>query len=120
MNILVVTQYFWPENFRINDFAVGLVSRGHNITVLTTFPNYPGGSIYKEFSSNPRAFDSYKGVNIVRVPAFPRFKGNAFLLLSYLSFIFSASILGPWKLRKKQIDVVFTNQLSPVTIGLID
>ncbi len=119
MNILVVTQYFWPENFKINDFAVGLVSRGHNVTVLTTLPNYPGGSIYKEFSSNPRGFDSYKGVNIVRVPAFPRFKGNAFLLLSYLSFTFSASILGPWKLRKKKVDVVFTNQLSPVTIGLI-
>lgn len=119
MKILIVSQYFWPENFRINDLALGLVDRGHEVTVLTSIPNYPGGSVYEDFSSNPSEFKKYGNVNIVRVPTLPRHKGNAFLLLNYLSFFFFASTLGPWKLRKKKFNVVFINQLSPVTIGLI-
>ena len=43
MRILIVTQYFWPENFRINDLAVGLKEKGHTVTVLTGIPNYPEG-----------------------------------------------------------------------------
>ena len=49
MNILIISQYFWPENFRINDLAVELSNRGHNITVLTGYPNYPEGIIFSEF-----------------------------------------------------------------------
>jgi colanic acid biosynthesis glycosyl transferase WcaI len=43
MRILVVTQYFWPENFKINDFVLGMKELGHTITVLTGKPNYPSG-----------------------------------------------------------------------------
>ena len=49
MHILVVTQYFWPENFRINDLTLGLLERGHQVTVLTGAPNYPGGSFFKGY-----------------------------------------------------------------------
>ena len=49
MNILIVSQYFWPENFKINDVAQGLVDKGHNVSVLTGLPNYPKGKFYKGY-----------------------------------------------------------------------
>ena len=52
MKILVVSQYFWPENFRINDLVKELVNRGHEVTVLTGEPNYPDGKIFPEYRKN--------------------------------------------------------------------
>lgn len=43
LKVLVVTQYFWPENMRINDLVSDFVGRGHEVTVLTGCPNYPEG-----------------------------------------------------------------------------
>lgn len=118
MNILIVSQYFWPENFRINDLAQELVARGHSVTVLTGVPNYPGGQVFKDFEDDSESFSSYKKVDIVRVPLISRGSGSVRLLLNYLSFSLLACILGPWKLRGRTFDVVFTCQLSPVTVGL--
>ena len=72
MRILVVTQYFWPENFRINDLCVELVNRGHEVTVLTGKPNYPDGQVFKEYSENKSAFTDYNGCEILRVPIVSR------------------------------------------------
>ena len=118
MRILVVSQYFWPENFRINDLAQELASRGHEVTVLTGLPNYPGGQIFDDFLRSPKEFSIYEKVDVVRVPLFPRGTGSLRLLLNYISFSFFASVLGPWKLRDKKFDVVLTCQLSPVTVGI--
>ena len=118
MNILIVTQYFWPENFKINDLASELVQRGHNVTVLTGIPNYPEGFVFQEFLDNPAYYSHYEGAEIVRVSLFPRGSSRTHLILNYLSFVFSASFQGLWKLRGRQFDVIFANQLSPVTIGI--
>lgn len=118
MKLLIVSQYFWPENFRINDLAQELVLRGHEVTVLTGLPNYPNGEIYKEFVGDPDNFNNLSGVNIVRVPLSPRGKGSVRLLLNYMSFAVTACVLGVWHLRGKKFDAVFTYQLSPVTVGL--
>ena len=48
MDILVVTQYFYPENFKINDLVESFVNRGHRVTVLTSKPNYPKGEYITE------------------------------------------------------------------------
>ena len=58
MRILVVTQYYWPETFRINDLVTELVQRGHEITVLTGIPNYPEGTVHSEFALNPSKLSS--------------------------------------------------------------
>lgn len=50
MNILVVSQYFYPENFRINDLCYGLKEKGNKVTVLTAKPNYPYGSFFDGYS----------------------------------------------------------------------
>jgi glycosyltransferase involved in cell wall biosynthesis len=118
MRVLIVSQYFWPENFRINDLASELVSRGHDVTVLTGLPNYPSGQIFEEYVADSEKFSNYKKVRILRVPLLPRGNGALRLLLNYLSFSITACVLGPWKLRGQNFDVVLTCQLSPVTVGL--
>lgn len=118
MRLLVVTQYFWPENFRINDLVAELVRRGHQVTVLTGWPNYPDGKFFDDFCRNPRGFDEYEGARIVRVPMFPRGKGSVRLILNYLTFALSASVLGASCLRGRQFDAIFAYEPSPITVGI--
>ena len=99
LRILVVTQYFWPENFRINDLVAELAQRGHQVTVLTGLPNYPEGQVFPEFARKPADFSRYAEVPIVRVPVMPRGRGSFRLVLNYLSFVMSGVTVGPWRLR---------------------
>ena len=118
MRLLVVSQYFWPENFRINDLVAEMVLRGHEVTVLTGIPNYPEGVVNSEFRAGPQRFSVWAGARIVRVPMFARGQGTLRLLLNYLSFVVSASTLGVIKLRGQHFDAIFVYQLSPVTSAL--
>jgi colanic acid biosynthesis glycosyl transferase WcaI len=118
MRLLVVSQYFWPENFRINDLVAEMVRRGHQVTVLTGIPNYPDGQIFQQFLENPIFYSHYEGAEVIRVPLIPRGQGGLRLILNYLTFAVSASFLGLWKLRRRKFDAIFTCQLSPVTVGL--
>ncbi|MCL9781534.1 glycosyltransferase family 4 protein [Vibrio sp. S4M6] len=119
MRILVVTQYFWPENFRINDLCNALVEKGHELTVLTGRPNYPSGELFPEYRAEPGKFDEFKGAQVVRIPFLLRGKNNPVRLVgNYISFVLSASTLGLWKLRKQTFDVVFVFEPSPVTVCL--
>lgn len=118
MRLLVVSQYFWPENFRINDLVGELVRRGHEVTLLTGLPNYPDGKVFQEFRDYPHRFLNYEGAEIIRVPMIARGQGSLRLILNYLSFAVSASVLGFWKLRGRQFDAIFAYQVSPVTVGL--
>lgn len=115
MRLLIVSQYFWPENFRVNDLAAEMTRRGHTVTVLTGLPNYPEGVVQAEFRRDPARFARYGGAEVVRVPIAPRGKGSARLVLNYLSFVVSAGILGVWRLRGRQFDAIFVFQPSPIT-----
>ncbi len=118
MRILVVSQYFWPENFRINDLVKEWVQRGHQVTVLTGIPNYPAGKVFDTYRDQPSAFASYEGAEVVRVPIVPRGSGGLHLMLNYLSFVVGGCLFGPLRLRGKPADVIFVFQPSPVTVGL--
>ena len=118
MQILVVSQYFWPENFRINDLCAEFQKRGHEITVLTGIPNYTGGRVFPEFLEKPNTFQNYKNVKIIRVPISPRKSGRIYLILNYLSYMISASFIGLFKLRNKKFDIIFICQLSPATVAI--
>ncbi len=118
MRILVVTQYFWPENFRVNDLVIELGARGHDVTILTGYPNYPSGEVFPEFRETPERYDNFGTAKIVRVPILARRCGSIQLLLNYLSFALSASFIGTWRLRSQAFDVVFVFAPSPITVGL--
>ena len=118
MKILIVSQYFWPENFRINDLTQELVKRGHSVTVLTGIPNYPAGSVFDAYQRNSRAFGHYGGAKVQRVPMLARGHGAVRLFFNYLSFVVGACLWGPWRLWGQQADVIFVFEPSPVTVGL--
>ncbi len=118
MRILIVSQYFWPEEFRINDIAEGLVERGYEVTVLTGFPNYPKGQLEKGYSWLGPYSESFGGVKIIRVPLITRGKGKSLrLVFNYISFVLTASLAGPIFCKGK-FDAIFVYQPSPVTVGI--
>ena len=93
MKILIISQYFWPENFRVNELVEELLKYGHNITILTGYPNYPEGEIYSEFKKNRSKFEQFNGAEIIRVPILPRKKSKINLSLNYLSFFINSIFL---------------------------
>ena len=118
MKILVVSQFFWPENFRINDLAEELQHRGHEVTVLTGLPNYPKGHWFQGYGLKSCGYDHRNKIKVVRVPIFPRFSSKKWqLAINYLSFAFSASFFGLFYCRDNY-DVIFTYAPSPLTVGI--
>lgn len=118
MRILVISQYFWPENFRINDLVAELSGRGHAVTVLTGLPNYPSGEVFADFRSDPSRFGTYAGVPVVRVPMVSRGQGGVRLAANFASFALAGAMIGAWRLRGHVFDVIFVYEPSPVTVGL--
>lgn len=114
LKVLIVSQYFWPENMRVNDLAEGLVQRGHEVTVLTGWPNYPEGRVFEDYRRSPEQYTEYRGAKIVRVPFIPRGKRSITLILNYVSFFLSGSVLGSWKLRGREFDAIFVYAVSPI------
>ncbi len=118
MKLLIVSQYFWPENFRINDLATELVSRGHAVTVLTGQPNYPSGRTFPGYRWHSVRQESWGGVRIIRCPLVPRGNGGGIrLAINYLSFALSASLVGTFALKDK-FDAIFVYEPSPITVAL--
>jgi colanic acid biosynthesis glycosyl transferase WcaI len=116
--MLIVSQYFWPESFRINEVARDLASRGHEVTVLCGTPNYPAGRVFEGFGWFRRTRETWCGVRIVRVPVVPRGQGSRWrLAANYLSYALMASLLGPWRYRGRP-DVVLVFQMSPAIQGI--
>jgi colanic acid biosynthesis glycosyl transferase WcaI len=115
---LVITQYYRPETFRINDLVDWLAQKGHEVVVLTGVPNYPGGRYFQGYSLAGPWLEGDAPLRVVRVPLIPRGTGSGLrLALNYLSFALSASILGPLRCRGK-FDAIFVHEPSPITVGI--
>ena len=118
MKILLVTQYFYPENFKSNDIAFELVKRGHEVTVLTGLPNYPEGKFYKDYGFFKRRNETINGVKVIRALLIPRGKGGGVrLLLNYFSWAFFASIRALFLAFQYKFDAVLVHEPSPITQG---
>ena len=118
MKLLVLTQYFWPENFRINDVVEGLASRGHEVTVYTALPNYPAGTLFEGYSALGPFSNDFHGVKVRRVPLIPRGGGGRVrLALNYLSHALMATLLAPFQAKGK-FDAILVYEPSPMTIGI--
>lgn len=118
LKILVVSQYFWPENMRINNMVEGFIAKGHEVTILTGQPNYPEGQAFPEYRKNPDFYSSYFGADIYRVPMLARGRRSITLALNYLSFFSSASTIGAYKLREKHFDAIFVYAVSPIMAAI--
>lgn len=116
-HILVVSQYFYPEQFRINDICAEWVKRGYKVTVVTGIPNYPQGKFYSGYGFFKKRKENYNGVEIIRLPLIARGKGSIGMIANYFSFVISGFF---WKLTSKiKADLVFTFEVSPMTQALL-
>ena len=117
MKILVLCQYFHPEEFKVNELVEGLVKRGNEVTVLTGKPTYPRGPYPKGYRFWGVQKEEYKGAKIIRVPELTRGEGGSIgivkSMLSFMSF-------GSWYARchKIEADAILCFQLSPVTMAV--
>lgn len=116
MRILLVSQYFWPESFRINDLVQAWTALGHEVTVLTGLPNYPAGRLAEGYSWRGPYRESFAGADVRRVPILTRGpRKGARLIANYASFVASGVALGPLVTRGP-FDVTFVYAPSPITI----
>ena len=117
MKILILSQYFWPETFIVNDLVRKLTEQGHEVTVATAKPNYPGGEVfdgYKAWGVQRERFA--ESVDVIRVPLWPRGRGGSRnLILNYLSFVATGLFLLPWLLRGRKFDSIVVFAMSPIT-----
>ena len=116
-HILVLSQYFYPEQFRINDMCEEWVKRGYQVTVVTGIPNYPEGKFYDGYGFHKKRKETWNGMEIIRLPLIARGKSSIGLLLNYLSFPLFGFF---WKCRtKRRADYIFMFETSPMTQCLI-
>ena len=116
MKILIMTQYFYPETFRVNTLVKELVNRSHEVTVLTGYPQYPYGKIYDGYGFNKPYEKTYNGAKIERIKMLPRGKTPIGLLLNCISFVTQGN---KWvKKCTEKYDAIYVFEVSPVTVGL--
>jgi len=115
LRILIISQYFRPENLAINYVVKLLHEKGYDLEVLTGKPNYPSGRFHKGFGFFSRIIYE-EDVKIYRLPILPRGRRFKFITLplNYLSFIISAALLAPFLLYKKNYDFIFVYGTSPI------
>ncbi len=117
LHILVISQYFHPETFRINNMAAEWVKRGYKVTVLTGIPNYPMGKFFDGYGYFHRRREKWNGVEVIRIPIVPRGSCSIGMAANYISFVLS----GWWWMVSNNVhaDLVFTYEVSPMTQALI-
>lgn len=119
MKLLVWSQVFWPEHFRINEMVHALSNKGVETTILTGKPNYPDGKIFQGYRALGLQREKYLGMDVLRLPLIPRGNSSAKgLILNYLSFIISGYCIAPFALRRKKIDAILVYATSPLLQAL--
>lgn len=115
--LLIISQYFYPEQFRINDLCKEWVRRGYDVTVVTGLPNYPTGKFFKGYSWIKKRKEEYEGIHIIRLPLIPRGNSSLMLALNYISFVISGWFWS--RFTKIEADKIFIFEVSPMTQALL-
>ena len=113
MRIIMTCQYYWPDNFLINEIAEDLVKKGHKVTVLTGLPDYTTTKIPNEYKFFRRRHEFHNGVEIVRVPIIARHHGFIMRVFNYLSYYVSSSIYARTH-NFSNYDLIYAYQLAPI------
>ncbi|MDT2712397.1 glycosyltransferase [Enterococcus dongliensis] len=119
--ILVICQYYKPEPFRVSDICEEMVRRGHEVHVVTGYPNYPEGILYEGYGKGKHIDEVINGVKVHRCFTIPRETGTVKRMMNYYSYAASST---KYVLSKECVasdgmpfDVVYCNQLSPVMMA---
>jgi len=111
MNLLIFSQHFWPETFRINEVAKEL-SKKNNVYVVSSWPNY---NMINKKKKIFYGFEKYKNVKIIRVPTFSRNNNRTYnIILNYLSFIIGGSFIKKKYFNNMNFDAIISYATSPI------
>ena len=117
-SILIISPLFSPEMNRVNDIVDYLLENEYKVTVLCPIPNYPKGKYYKNYGIFKKRYQKINDLTIFRILVYPRKNGSKInLFLNYISFILF-SIVPALILSFRKFDLIFVNQLSPITIAM--
>ncbi len=117
MKILFFTQYFWPENFRINEIINYFKTSQNSLTILTGYPTYPHKKNFINFKNKKKSISSSE-FKLFRAPIIPRSDSNISIMLNYISFIISSFFYGIFAMFKTRVDVIFLFCPSPIFSAL--
>lgn len=117
MKVVILSQYYAPEPLpKAQEMAEGLRERGHGVTVVTGFPNYPYGTLYPGYRMRLWSIETVQGVRVIRLALYPDHSTSSIRrVANYASFALAASVVGPFLCGKP--DVVFVLH-PPLTIGI--
>lgn len=117
MRILLLMQWFDPEpQLKGLAFARKLRDLGHEVEVLTGFPNYPGGNIYPGYSLKLFQVEMMEGIRVMRVPLYPSHDGSSLRrILNYASFGISSCVAGLCVVGRPTVIFAYG---PPVTVGV--
>jgi glycosyltransferase involved in cell wall biosynthesis len=112
--ILIVTECFYPEEFKINDVALSWKDKGYDVDVLTLAPTYPLGKVFSGYKNGFFRKDKYQGINIFRLRAVTGYRDSAIKkILKYINFMIFGSIAAIF--IGKKYDYVFGFNLGSLT-----
>lgn len=119
MRLIIFTNHFCPESFRVNDIAFNRAQRGDQVTVLTGIPDYPEGHFHKGYSLFKKRVEFVNGVKVIHVPLIPRGDGGKIrMVLNYASSVFFFFFYGWYQALFHRYDAVFVHDTSPAFISL--
>ena len=117
--VLIFTNHFYPENFKVNDAAFELAKNNFDVTVLTAIPDYPQGKFYKGYGLFSKRKEIINNVKVIRVPLIPRGKNNLFTLaLNYASYAFFLTVRSFSLALFNRFDVILVHHTSPIFLGI--
>jgi colanic acid biosynthesis glycosyl transferase WcaI len=117
MRVLLLSQWYTPEpDIKVHLLAKGLAARGHQVTVITGFPNYPQGRVYPGYRQRFWQWEKSNAVRVLRLPLYPSHdRSSVRRSLNYLSFAASASLFGPVLCGPADVMWVYH---PPLTVGI--
>jgi glycosyltransferase involved in cell wall biosynthesis len=115
MRILLLTQWYPPEPMKLfSDLAIGLKNLGHEVTVLTGFPNWPSGRLYVGYRLRPWRKEMMDGISVIRVCLYPNHSSSPLgRILNLGSFLVSSVLLGAFLVPRPEV----IHAVQPPTVG---
>ena len=115
MRLIIVSQHFFPDTFRVNDIAFALRERGHAVRVVTGLPDYDTGAVPPAYRRFRKRREAVRGVEVTRLPTARRRRGAFWRFVNYASFALEGWLYACFMRRGAPADAVISYQTSPVS-----